>query len=881
MASEQIGFPEVPRSITNPNVKNNNALDSVDPMTFLTFIKTVSISFQPDTLQKYYTYYLSKWNQKISGKSADNTALIVDRYRNFIEEISLDYTTTEEKKFLSKLDFSDPSDLEIAIPFYSKKLIEISKYFNEKREDAKFQITRNKIKGSNFGLKKEILELTLNYLKNIQDKDLRFDYEDVRDRIEIEIEELYDYYPTYFDQDPDVLIYDNKDLDYGLDIFLRDDASLIEEVFGDLNLAEKLLKESDSLFETKRNLTKKYISTDFYFLSTGSTVTNFVSGLAFTADNKSLNFSNRNYPTTASTERNNTKTGREVGFFKPQKTSIVLVDGKRNSFHFNFENIEPNTIYYFPDPNIIGRNGDIITFVVDDDELKMNQSSGFAANLPVSKESDSKFYGYSSTTELGNSKYLDKIFESGYIQDSKHDIFGNLYGLFKDGSNFKQSITTKEQNIVKSLLLNGHLFYDDVFYEDFSFDYDVDDDSTFEYINRSGITTFTNGFSALSSGAYTIFGRFFSPYQELSNQNSETLDYILYDGGFMMDGSMPFDDTISSDLYSYPSDGMFYYDTLLEAGLESTPNRALLDPSFPLKVANFRTNIRPNGLSSFSINCGLFTTPFKIEIPSQKIYIEDVFEPSRYSLSSFTTENLFNRLDLKGTIYVRNQSTNNIDTILNSIPYLNTLFTEDVLNEIDDNVEKFELVNDTLFIATTNYFVAFKFSYVDGSFEDTYLPVISHEKNENSFSAITNRYKIKQSVLFAKTSVSTLPLSSSSFNIDVSLYSIDLNKLTEEQFDYSVAIVSPVTIVKLDTPVLSYNSRPNILSISFLLKDQNDFFEIHELDFDAVDYAHLTQNVFRTNSGYYSNTLDNNYNRTLSVYVSSSATFKYPNIIII
>jgi hypothetical protein len=47
----QYGYPEVPKSITNPNVSEINALDVNGPMSFLLFIKTVTRSFAPEKLQ--------------------------------------------------------------------------------------------------------------------------------------------------------------------------------------------------------------------------------------------------------------------------------------------------------------------------------------------------------------------------------------------------------------------------------------------------------------------------------------------------------------------------------------------------------------------------------------------------------------------------------------------------------------------------------------------------------------------------------------------------------------------------------------------------------------------------------------------------------------
>ena len=111
----QYGYPEVPKSITNPNVSESNALDVNSPMSFLLFIKTVTISFEPEILQTYYNEYLKRWNSKKKNSSVVNSNVIVEKYKEFIKDVNLKYTTLEEKEFLSKIDFNDPLDLDTVL----------------------------------------------------------------------------------------------------------------------------------------------------------------------------------------------------------------------------------------------------------------------------------------------------------------------------------------------------------------------------------------------------------------------------------------------------------------------------------------------------------------------------------------------------------------------------------------------------------------------------------------------------------------------------------------------------------------------------------------------------------------------------------------------
>ena len=226
----QYGYPQVPKSITNPSVSDVNAIDSSSAMTFLVFLNVIGVSFAPETSQAYYNEYLNRWNSVKNNTTEDSRKVIVERYRDFIKDLSLNYSTYEEREFLSKIDYSDPYDLDTVMGFYSKKLIELVKYYNSKRESAKYESTRKKLKGSNTGLTKIILEKTLDFLQNRETAAIDYDLTNIKSKIKIDIDELYNVYGGYFNQTPDVAVYDYKDLDFGENIFLKDNADILRNL---------------------------------------------------------------------------------------------------------------------------------------------------------------------------------------------------------------------------------------------------------------------------------------------------------------------------------------------------------------------------------------------------------------------------------------------------------------------------------------------------------------------------------------------------------------------------------------------------------------------------------------------------------------------------
>jgi len=822
----------LPKSITNPSVNIVDALDSAQPFSFLEFIKIIDDNFSVDILQNVYIQYLKKWNRLKNLKESEDSSTIVERYRDFIREINLKYSTTEEQKFLSQLDFNDPLDLDLAIPFYSRKLTDIANYYNKKREETKYQVIKKKLLGTNNLLAQEIKNNIINYLENVDNGEIYYNIDQIKDNIDVDIDELYDSYPLYFNQIPNDKIYDNKDLDYGLDIFLKSNSDIISDVFSNMTNSELGIKEINDLLDNKRRLTEKYIGSDFYYLSTGSTTSNFVSGLAILSEKPSQNFLNIDYPTTASTDRKILITKEDIGYFRPQKTSIINIDGKTLSFSFNTENLQPNTIYYFPDPSIRGDNGDVITFINDDDYVRRNFSSGKSQILPSSKKNDSKYYGYISKIEPNFNKYLDKLPNIGYLQDSKRDIYNNLFGLFKDDNSFTKTISTYESAPIYYQILNGHTFYDYLYGEGFAFNYStVDNLSTYDYTSRSGLSTFTNGFSSINL-YYQICGGTFSNNQ-FYYENEYLPNFQTLEGLFIMNGDSPYIDAASSDLSSFELSGNFYYSRLIEGGINSSSplRRALLDSSFPTITANMTQNIFPNELSTFMIDGASFGSDYPDFSPtiSQIYYDNTVLKSSEYVLSSAPVKNLYDRFNLNGKLYVRNSYTMEISPFESELSYLTSVLPLSVYTESLSAVKRFDIISDILTIETENNLIITKLIFEDGKFlsptKQTYI--VQHNGN------ISNRYSKDGNIYF--TTIKRLTSNNvGAVLVKPSIFEFDMVKHVLSEYDnYSISPIEVNTpsISTFESPTLAYNAKNDKFSTSFLIKNALGEFVIAELDF--------------------------------------------------
>jgi hypothetical protein len=844
----EISNLKVPKSITNPEVDRKYALDVSEPYSFLNFIKNIDNVVTPETSQAFYMEYLKAWNSIKNLKGSDSQQIIVDRYKEFIKDISLNFTNENEKRFLSQINFDDPLDLDVAIPFYSKKLIEITNFYNKKREELKYQVLKKKMVGTPSLLKSELRTNIINYLESLQEGSYIFDIESIKQELDVEVEELYDSYPSYFNQAPNDKIYDNKDLDYGLNIFLKNNEDLISEVFSDFTTTQIELKELNDLFDNKRKLTQKYIGNDFYYLSTGSTVTDYVSGLLFEANKPSANFFNIDNPTTASSDKKILETPNEIGFFRPHKTSIINIDGELTTFSINFDNLEPNTVYLFPDPTIRGNNGDVLTFVNNDDYVRRNFTSGKSKNIPISKKNDTKYYGYVSKIEPNDKKYLDDIFSSGYVQDSKKDIYNNLFGLFINDGSFTKTINVDQTVSNYNLIINGHAFFDRLYSEGYNYNYSTFDDTTYNTTTRSGLSTYTNGFTEIN-GYYQIYGGNFSN-DEFYYDPEYFPAFQTFDGIFFTNNGTLYPDTVSSDLSAYQVGGQYYYSRLIEGGVNrlNPPQRALLDPLYPSLTANMTMNVLPNGLSSFEIDGAFFNSNYEVEVTSLPVsyYDNTVFNTSVYVLSSTPTKNLYERYPSKGGIYVRNSYTMEVSRIEDELTYLSNILPLSTYNECISGVKHFDLHNDLVIIQTENNLIFTKLNYQNGVFSIPTEQTMIFNYNKNSYNKITNTYKKDDFIYFvvmeqgAPSSVGNIKVIPSVYE-----YSISQHRITK----YTVSDIPDIQIEninfnRMDEPKLSYNSRKNIFNISYLLKDINNNFSIIEIEYKSNPFKMLKLNQY-------------------------------------
>ena len=611
MSDQSIRTVLVKYSITNPDITDKVYKDTIAPFSFLDFINNTQADYSPDEYSSFYSQYLQSWYAKQDASTEEQQTQFKDYYRQFIKDIVINYTTETEKRFLEKINFNDPADLDVAIPFFANRLKDIALFYKKKRDEGKYVIDRNKLKGSSNGLEKAIFDNIYNFVFNTGDS-LTLDGSTIFDAVKdlgVEIEEFVDIYGDYFDL-PDTADSNNIneiDTKYYLDpaginaissgnnfltnlrSFKVNPPALTPEEFdaicnpdnelvqlynqfrkGGLTIAE--------FYSLKRALISKYIGTDIFYIDTS--VFPYASGLLVRAETPAANALNLQGIDTATVESNQIKLLRDVGLnFRADDIGLFKLHAETFTYEIDTNLLEPDQVYIFPDPSKFGnvssnpQSNYPLYYKFDYRFNTRNVSSGLATGDPRVTNKSTTHESYT-TKERNDSQLVERndisyklnftdLYNQGLVSKYQTDIYGNEYALFK--AEPLKPIDTTVGAQIKNLLLNGHTFFDDD--EGYNFNYSLTgvNGNTI----RSGLSTYTNGLTALDT-PLTLYMREFYPYQELLQDTRNLLPFWRDGGAFTyLDGSeLP--NPLTGLGPGYPASTNYYYTVLVE-GTFPTP----------------------------------------------------------------------------------------------------------------------------------------------------------------------------------------------------------------------------------------------------------------------------------------------------------------------
>lgn len=183
----------------------DDAVDKLQPLTYVEWLTRIRLTVTGSTdLTQQYNGYLRQWAD-ISTKSNSSEDLIVGQYKTLIKDITLNYTTSEEKRFLSNINYDDPRHVESAIPFFANKIKQITAYYARERDVIKQQKVQSASSGSVAGIKRSTRNKIAQQLSSPSTTyDRQIDYsqsENIDVQYNVSLVELYDTSENYFKQD--------------------------------------------------------------------------------------------------------------------------------------------------------------------------------------------------------------------------------------------------------------------------------------------------------------------------------------------------------------------------------------------------------------------------------------------------------------------------------------------------------------------------------------------------------------------------------------------------------------------------------------------------------------------------------------------------------
>lgn len=508
----------------------NDAKDSDRVFTFIEFVKEFGFENSSDTILGLYKKYLTRWaNVKKRSDYVDDKTYVKEALTDTLKSITLTYSSYEEQDFLSNLDWENESHKKAMIPFFAEKIKTICDFYRKKRQEVTFIADKNKFKGTKKSLEEVIYEKIINFY--FDKKNQIPQIAELQQNLTITLEEYIDTYSEYFDIPRDrkptdesrrMLLEANinnvdyrnyletnkvmSEMIYSGEVYLEE-IPLVAQVGLDLSaqcagdvetLRQRLLTNATinqvSLSEQvniKRKLYQKFLGCDLYYIYSDEDK-NLQSNILVKADNPTGNLLNCGTADIALCESEQLELISHIGlFFKPDKLGILKVNADDFVWEINYDKLQPDTFYVFPDPSKYGDIGNLkdinypLIFEYKLDSVIKNLSSGYAKDDPLCYLSATTWNTYYSKQDndfklIDNSNFnysFTSLNGKGIIKTYQEDLVGNEFALLKgiviDDENktltvpstsslleVKYTNNTKETSKDLNYLINGGYFVD-------------------------------------------------------------------------------------------------------------------------------------------------------------------------------------------------------------------------------------------------------------------------------------------------------------------------------------------------------------------------------------------------------------------------------------
>ena len=767
-------------SITNK--LDDEKLDSLNAFSFVEYLNySKSLTNEINNFENYEEY-LKDWNKIVNKGNTDFKLEVKNQYIEFLKDITVNYTSSEEKRYLSNIDFDNEENLKIALPFYARKIKEIILYYKEKRDTYQKELRISKNKGSVKNLKEFIKSKIIDLFTGDDvppDIQSGVSISDVPAKVNIEIEESYDTFNDYYDIDPNEppdfynaenerYVYFTSNTNYlSANEFLDLDKAIIDTInnknikLSELKVSptiqvntpdESLLDRTDYIDynPTGRDnlkllihaeLSKKLLGTDFYYLST-DTQGNYLSGVLFESEDKIFNVLNTSNPTSLTIPTFKDLNERDVGlFYRPTNFSVIKMKGDYDKFIKN--DLSPDNFYIFPDPDQYGninglsknKNFNPYTFNLGEGVYK-NNSSSLGLKLPLQTNQDQGFYSYDTfeqkeTNYKNLSSFDNKIsdfFNKFILLENFTDIYNNRFYVCLEDTYFIKN------NILGELTRNRPIFTGSRTLTTFTVSNEakkniIQKNDEFKNVYVQNIST--NNFEPLS----TQFNDYFNKYKFNSQLYNELNENILK---FYIHNNILIIDTKNYSLIdAYEYNGKFINinsQPLIIKRFKNLPDIEVSNVSneLILKDKIYKVNIEQTPTSLSSRNSTYYYEFLDYSLATNKVnYITN---KNKNPLDYFDTN--FN-LGLSATVKKIKNASLSYNSKLNlfnlGVQYLdnneNSYFHNLTYNIFNNNLNivSNDVYHPTNFYFTNNFYTE---QFSDGNFEEAPLsssPIIDNE----------------------------------------------------------------------------------------------------------------------------------------------------------
>lgn len=487
------------------------------------------------------------------------------------------------------------------------------------------------------------------------------------------------------------------------------------------------------------------------------------------------------------------------------------------------------------------------------------------------------------------------LYNKGYITKVQYDIYGNEYALFKDeyGHTFKAIDDLSSLSYILDLTLDGHVFFDP--YEGSNFDYTKTGTiggSTRSGISANTVSDARVPDFTFPTRPYTLYFREFTPYTEAIVASRNVITQLRDAGEFKFIDDTFLPDTLSgADSSGYPLQRPYYYPMLVDGGVSSlTPvQRAYITNG--VSNANFTLDVK-TGYANLNVeeyDCGSFLDTGDITITNDFNYVDNTSYFDSVDANSSTIVSSIKGNDelktqaykrkLNGQLYVKNQRYSTSLPLSTALSVVFNKYKDSVTSEIYNKIRDFDIVYDTIICETDSYLVFDKLLYTEDGFvkpntKNTYFT----RDSTSSINKFSNRFFNEQdkTITFCVIDQSTTDLiqnvgteegvdllgddgigiqgqvqSLSGSNYKVLLptiyqYSTLYNTTTrifpriEEDTTVSIGVFSfrdiftptfDINIIKVDKPIIAFNSFNSIYKLTYTCTDNNNMVYIYDIGF--------------------------------------------------